>query len=54
MNMGRFYGRIVDSMSNKSIEAASVQLIVNKFDSATKKKKRCSHRWTTYKRKWEF
>ena len=39
MNMGRFYGRIVDSVSNKSIEAASVQLIVNKFDSATKKRK---------------
>ncbi len=39
MNMGRFYGRIVDSKTNKAIEASSVQLIQNKFDTATKKKK---------------
>jgi hypothetical protein len=39
LNMGRFYGRIVDSVNNKSIEAASIQLIVNKYDSATKKRK---------------
>jgi outer membrane receptor protein involved in Fe transport len=37
--MGRFYGRIVDSRTNKAVEASSVQLIQNKFDSATKKKK---------------
>lgn len=39
MNVGQFYGKIVDSASNKAIEAASVQLIQNKFDSATKKRK---------------
>ena len=39
LNMGRFYGRIVDSRTNKAVEASSVQLIQNKFDSATKKKK---------------
>jgi outer membrane receptor protein involved in Fe transport len=39
MNMGRFYGRIVDGKSNKSIDAASVQLIQSKMDSATKKRK---------------
>lgn len=39
MNMGRFYGRIVDAKTNKSIEAASVQLIQNKMDTATKKRK---------------
>ena len=39
MNMGRFYGRIVDGKTNKSIEAASVQLIQNKMDTATKKRK---------------
>lgn len=38
-NMGRFYGRIVDAKSNKGIEAASVQLIQNKMDTATKKRK---------------
>lgn len=39
LNMGRFYGRIVDSRTNKAIEASSVQLIQNKFDSASKKRK---------------
>jgi outer membrane receptor protein involved in Fe transport len=39
MNMGHFYGKIVDSATNKPIDAASVQLIQNKFDSVTKKKK---------------
>ena len=34
MNMGRFYGRIVDGKTNKSIEAASVQLFQNKMDTA--------------------
>jgi outer membrane receptor protein involved in Fe transport len=39
MNVGHFYGKIVDSATNKPIEAASVQLIQNKLDSATKKRK---------------
>ncbi len=39
MNMGHFYGKVLDSVSNKPLEAASVQLIQNKFDSATKKRK---------------
>ncbi len=39
MNLGHFYGKIMDSLSNKPIEAASVQLIQNKFDTATKKRK---------------
>jgi len=39
MNMGRFYGRIIDGKTNKSIEAASVQLIQNKMDTVTKKRK---------------
>ncbi len=39
MNMGRFYGRIVDGKSNKSVDAASVQLIQSKLDTATKKRK---------------
>ncbi|HMO62769.1 MAG TPA: TonB-dependent receptor [Ferruginibacter sp.] len=38
MNVGHLYGKIVDGATNKGIEAASVQLIQNKFDSATKKR----------------
>lgn len=39
MNVGHFYGKIVDSSTNKAIEAASVQLIQNKLDTVTKKRK---------------
>ena len=39
MNMGHFYGKIIDSVSNKPIDAASVQLIQNKFDTVTKIRK---------------
>ncbi len=39
MNMGHFYGKILDSVNNKPLEAASVLLIQNKFDTATKKRK---------------
>ncbi len=39
MTMGHFYGKIIDSATNKPIDAASVQLVQNKFDSVTKKKK---------------
>jgi outer membrane receptor protein involved in Fe transport len=36
---GGFYGKIIDSITNKPIEAASVQLIQNKYDSVEKKRK---------------
>ena len=39
MNVGHFYGRIIDSLTNKPLEAVSVQLIQNKLDSVTKKRK---------------
>lgn len=39
MNVGHFYGRIVDAAANKGIEAASVQLIQSKFDTLTRKRK---------------
>ena len=39
MNMGHFYGKIIDATTNKPIEAASVQLYQTKLDSATKKRK---------------
>ena len=38
-NMGRFYGKIIDSASGKPINAVSVQLFQNKFDSITKTRK---------------
>lgn len=38
-NIGHFYGRILDSKTNKGIEAASVQLIQSKMDNVTKKPK---------------
>lgn len=36
--IGHFYGRIVDNKSNKGLEAVSVQLLQNKFDSVNKKR----------------
>src|ERR1700741_311359 len=36
MNMGRFYGKIVDSTSGKPIEFAAVQLMGNKWDAESK------------------
>jgi hypothetical protein len=39
MNIGRFYGKITDTKTNKGIEASSVQLVQSVFDTATKAKK---------------
>ena len=39
MNVGHFYGKIIEASNNKPIEAVSVQLIQSKFDTATKKRK---------------
>ena len=39
MNVGHFYGKIVDATTNKPLESISVQLIQTKLDSATKKRK---------------
>ncbi|HMP87607.1 MAG TPA: TonB-dependent receptor, partial [Lacibacter sp.] len=39
MNMGRFYGKIVDGSTGKPIDAASVQLYQNKFDSVSRSRK---------------
>jgi outer membrane receptor protein involved in Fe transport len=39
MNIGRFYGKVVDSKTNKGMEAVSVQLIQSKFDTVVKKRK---------------
>ena len=39
MNIGRFYGRIVDGTTNKSVQSASVQLVQTRIDSISKQKK---------------
>jgi len=39
MNIGRFYGRILDAVSSKGVDAASVQLILSRYDSVAKTKK---------------
>ncbi len=36
MNVGHFYGKVVDAKTGKAIEFATVQLTGNKFDSTTK------------------
>ncbi|SKA07604.1 outer membrane beta-barrel family protein [Sediminibacterium ginsengisoli] len=38
-NIGHMYGKIVDSKTNKGIDGVSVQIVGNKFDTATKKMK---------------
>jgi outer membrane receptor protein involved in Fe transport len=39
MSMGRFYGKITESKTNKGVDAASVQLIQSKFDTISRKRK---------------
>ena len=39
LNVGHFYGKIVDSKTNKGLESVTVLLTGNKFDTATKKMK---------------
>ncbi len=39
LNVGHFYGKIVDSKTNKGIPGISLQLIGNKFDTITKQMK---------------
>ena len=38
-NIGHFYGKIVDSKTNKALESMTVQLTGNKFDTVSKKMK---------------
>lgn len=37
MNMGRFNGKVLDNVTNKAVEGASVQLFGKKYDQKTKK-----------------
>ena len=54
MNMGHFYGKIVDAATNKGVDAASVQLFQSKFDSTTKKRKDVSVAGMLTSKKGEF
>ncbi len=54
MNMGHFYGKLVDITSNKAVEGATVQLIQNKLDTATKKKKDVIIAFSLSDKKGEF
>ena len=39
MNIGHFYGKVVDAKTSRGVEAASVQLLMSRFDSAAGKSK---------------
>ena len=39
MNVGHFYGKVLDETTGKPIEAASIQLTQNKMDTAIKKRR---------------
>ncbi len=39
MNVGHFYGKLIDDSTAKPLEAATVQLIQNKMDTVSKKKR---------------
>ena len=39
MNVGHFYGKLIDESTGKPVEGASIQLIQNKWDSIAKKRK---------------
>ena len=39
MNVGHFYGKIIDKKNSRGIDAASVQLVAARFDTATKTRK---------------
>jgi len=54
MNMGRFYGKLLDEKTEKPVAGASVQLIQSKTDSATKKRKDAVLSTVISSRKGEF
>lgn len=39
INLGHFYGKVVDSVTGKPIESASIQLLQNKMDTVLKKRR---------------
>ena len=39
MNVGHFYGKLLDETNSKPVEGASIQLIQNKMDTITKKRR---------------
>src|SRR6187549_1724908 len=49
---GRMYGKVVEAQSGKPVEAASVQLVQSRMDTA--KKKRCNNSRNAYKGQWRI
>ena len=39
MNVGHFYGKVLDQITGKPLEAASIQLTQSKMDTVTKKRR---------------
>jgi hypothetical protein len=39
MNIGRFYGKVIDSKNSKPIEAVSIQLVQSKFDTVSRSRR---------------
>jgi hypothetical protein len=54
MNVGHFYGKLIDEVSGKPVEGASVQLLLSKWDSISKIKKDHVVSLTVSDRKGEF
>lgn len=54
LNMGRFYGKLIDEKTEKPINGASVQLIQSKMDSVSKKRKDAILSTVISSRKGEF
>ena len=54
MNVGHFYGKLIDEVSGKPVEGASVQLLQSKWDSVSKIKKDHAVSLTVSDRKGEF
>ncbi len=54
MNVGQFYGKLLDEQTGKPLEGATVQLIQNKMDTVTKKKRDFTLAFMLTDRKGEF
>ena len=54
MNVGHFYGKVVNSKSGKGLTGATIQLVGNKFDTTTKKMKQVTLRTILSEKNGDF